>query len=458
MKLDAFIPGFLKKIDDYLLKNHPNLWVTNIHYVLFFTLLLDGVLFALVNLFSYQLTEDIPDIEVPFMLMILPAVLVFVFWFIKQARYNVDKNYGKSHIGHDYQNFLIYFVVIFLFYTVAAVIPHALVFKVKTAISTEELEEDIENLNKGYVYFTNDNSSFDEYYDIITIESRPNYVYTPGSYDREYDEYGNYIRTPEKIKRNEALLEIEDFIKAFNKYTLEKIHYNPQEVLAAFINNGIKGTDDYYGGHNYFYEMDNIDWKIEKMYRMKQGTYGFALEDSIYLKIIAVFMGLLALATWVFKNVHWKNFLAAGITVILSPFIMGLVGLILFVVIDVGYQSDDIAILIVIVLFNLASLLLFLIPYLQQRYSYMSVINGMLIQLWTPFSIFIYSILTFEILRNSYYYDYYDGYGYGGYYSYWDYYGTYLENTYWIGWGVALVSIALMKQFYKRMWALPKRK
>lgn len=445
MKLDAFIPGFLKKIDTYLLKHHPNLWITNVHYVLFYTLILDVVLFALANMFGYSLTDDIPDVEVPLMLMILPAILVFVFWFIKQARYNVDKNFGRSNLLHDYQNFIVYFVVIFLFYSVAAIIPHSLIYKVQNAVSTEELNEDIDKLNTGYVYFTG--YGIEENDNVIEIESRSEYVYQYDryySYPEEYEEYEKEI-----VSKETALLEIEDFIKIYNKYTVEKIVFNPQEVLKKALKN--ESIDLYYSGDYYYSYNENVDWKLQKMYRIHNGNYGYMLSDSDYLKVIFALVGMLALITWIFKNVHWKNFLAAGITVILSPFIMALVGLILFVVLDVSNSFDEEAILIVIILFNLVAFLWFIIPYAQQRYSYMSVINGVLLQGWAPFSVFVYSALLIQINRHNYYYN-------DAYYDYWEYWESYLENTYWLGWGVAILSIALMKPFYKRMWALPKGK
>ena len=124
MTIDSLIPKFLKRIDAYLLKNYPNLWITNVHFALFYVIVLNVLLYAATAASGYSLTDPIPDVETPFALMILPAVLVFVFWFIKQARYNVDKNFGKSKLVHDYQNFFVYILVIGLFYSVSAIIPH----------------------------------------------------------------------------------------------------------------------------------------------------------------------------------------------------------------------------------------------------------------------------------------------------------------------------------------------
>ena len=98
MTLDSFIPKFLKKLDAYLLRKYPNLWVTNIHFVVFYTLIFDFILYGLTRLQGFDITDPSSDTDTPISLMIVPAVLIFVFWFIKQARYNVDKNYGRSNI------------------------------------------------------------------------------------------------------------------------------------------------------------------------------------------------------------------------------------------------------------------------------------------------------------------------------------------------------------------------
>jgi hypothetical protein len=82
----------------------------------------------------------------------------------------------------------------------------------------------------------------------------------------------------------------------------------------------------------------------------------------------------------------------------------------------------------------------------------MSVINGILLQLWLPFSVFFYSLMVYDTSRRGY--DYYSG-NYEEYHNWWE---SYLMSTYWIGWALLLISIPVMKRFYKYMWALPKSK
>ena len=83
----------------------------------------------------------------------------------------------------------------------------------------------------------------------------------------------------------------------------------------------------------------------------------------------------------------------------------------------------------------------FLIPALNKKYSYMSVINGMLLQLWAPFSVFMYSVMVYDSKFK--YYDY-NSEDYEAFTQLWE---SYLLSTYWIGWGILLISIPAMKRF-----------
>ena len=447
MTIDSLIPKFLKRIDAYLLKNYPNLWITNVHFALFYVIVLNVLLYAATAASGYFLTDPIPDVETPFALMILPAVLVFVFWFIKQARYNVDKNFGKSKLVHDYQNFFVYILVIGLFYSVSAIIPHTLISNVKNAISLEELNEDINTLDHGYPFFDSGHLSVSEKDSSkIHIQNSPKFIYTDYYYDFVDEDRGRRQTT---IDRRQALIEIEAFITTYNKYTDQKIDLTPQHVLELSLTNQEVLYNNYYWNYT-----RPVDWKIERIQRIHRNRLEFSLYNPVYLKAIFVIIGVLAMLTWIFKNVHWKNFLSAGITIILSPFIMGVVALILYGLIRLDNYHEELGIVTVILFFNLISVLWFLIPYLKGKYSYMSVINGILLQLWSPFSIFVYSFIFMRLNRRRYYYDSYY-YGYTESDRFWD---NYLESTYWIAWAVALISIPLMKRFYKRMWATPKNK
>ena len=79
MTLDSFLPKFLKKRDKSLLRKYPNLWITNIYYVIFYTVIIDALLYGLTRLQGFSITDKASDTDTPFGLMLVPAVLILVF-------------------------------------------------------------------------------------------------------------------------------------------------------------------------------------------------------------------------------------------------------------------------------------------------------------------------------------------------------------------------------------------
>ncbi|MFT6499960.1 MAG: hypothetical protein ACJASQ_000067 [Crocinitomicaceae bacterium] len=436
MTLDSFIPKFLKKLDAYLLRKHPNLWVTNIHYVVFYTLIFDSILYGLTRLKGFDITGPLSDPDTPISLMIVPAVLIFLFWFIKQARYNVDKNYGRSNIGHDYQNFFVYVVSIFLITSTIFVIPQGLSDNMKSAIPLEQLDSDTEKLNNGYAYFTKSVSFVN---DEIVSRRSPIYIYKRDYYaDR-----GMNKTVP--VNREMALKEIKMFISTYNKYSDDKLAITPLQVFKTAQSHQAVNLNNY-GRYD-----ARVNYKLERMYSIYRNRNAALLSNSDFLKFIFGIVGFLALATWIFKNVHWKNFLAAGITILLSPLAAGVIAVILYSLLQLNDTGPNAA-FAVIILVNFFSFLWFIIPVLNKKYSSMSVINGILLQLWLPFSVFFYSLMVYDTSRRGY--DYYSD-NYEEFHNWWE---SYLMSTYWIGWALLLISIPVMKRFYKYMWALPKSK
>lgn len=100
MKIPTFVLSFvnperLKKIDRYLLLNHPRYWVTRIHYVAYYGLLANIALnlFILIFLQSQHIDEFLWYVVI---FVIFAEAGVFIFWLIKQSLYNPEKEYGHA--------------------------------------------------------------------------------------------------------------------------------------------------------------------------------------------------------------------------------------------------------------------------------------------------------------------------------------------------------------------------
>jgi len=77
--------NFFKKIDHYLLINHPVLWRTKVHYFVLFSLILGNIVAVGLGCFSIKWFGAI-DLEIiPIVIWVL-NVFVILLWLITQAR------------------------------------------------------------------------------------------------------------------------------------------------------------------------------------------------------------------------------------------------------------------------------------------------------------------------------------------------------------------------------------
>ncbi|NEP89666.1 MAG: hypothetical protein F6K18_24100 [Okeania sp. SIO2C2] len=108
---DFLNPGFIKRLDRYLLLNHPRLWISKIHYVFYYGLWANVILNFLVFIFfsessqSHLINEFISFIIVIVMLIELAA---FVYWFLKQCLFNIEKEYGNFHFTDGIVEIVVY--------------------------------------------------------------------------------------------------------------------------------------------------------------------------------------------------------------------------------------------------------------------------------------------------------------------------------------------------------------
>jgi len=108
-----FNPGFLKRLDRYLLLNHPRIWISKIYYVFYYGLLANIILNFLVFIFfsessqSHLIDEFINNI---IFLVILIELGVFYYWSLKQCLFNIEKEHGNFHFTDGVVEIVIYTV------------------------------------------------------------------------------------------------------------------------------------------------------------------------------------------------------------------------------------------------------------------------------------------------------------------------------------------------------------
>jgi hypothetical protein len=94
--LDFFNPGFIRRIDRYLLLYYPRLWATKFHYVILYGVLAN--LFGAVIIFIFIRPYQIGDFNNTFIwIIILIEIAAFIFWLNTQALFSVELEYGNTH-------------------------------------------------------------------------------------------------------------------------------------------------------------------------------------------------------------------------------------------------------------------------------------------------------------------------------------------------------------------------
>ena len=138
-KLAHLVPSFLKQIDRHFLLNHPALWVTKIHFVLFYGLLAAMAIgvFSLIPLSPYSL----PDVEVHFVIAILPAMVGLMYWAWHVGRINVERYFGTTSLRQRIGLQAIYLLCIGVFVSIPFLYGQSVAYRAANSLSDERLKE-----------------------------------------------------------------------------------------------------------------------------------------------------------------------------------------------------------------------------------------------------------------------------------------------------------------------------
>jgi hypothetical protein len=110
-----FVPDFLRRFDKYLLLNLPFVWRTRVHYLLFYSLVADVILFLIglsypMDLFKLYAEgiDIIKNQEYIAMIMVLLSFLTLIYWWNQLSKYKTPIVDGKNIL----LEWLIYFVCV----------------------------------------------------------------------------------------------------------------------------------------------------------------------------------------------------------------------------------------------------------------------------------------------------------------------------------------------------------
>ncbi|MCA0429936.1 MAG: hypothetical protein LCH32_05485 [Bacteroidetes bacterium] len=328
--LKNLTPNFLKKIDEYLIKNHPTIWVTRIHMVLFWFISLS----VLSLIIGYLMPFDVINNNITFLWYALILITCFVlswYWGYKNIVFNVEKNYGKITTPNVFANAFLTLICIYLL----TVIPNFYVYannqKINKTFSDKELFEDIATMDAIEPYIPTTMYNYENMYDTVLKVNKVNfrryksyYEYTPYSLvpnsmeDYNRDETIGFKPVKAIYDKKYLLSLINKHIQICSKYNVE-VSIDPNAIADTFITfhkAGWKTTN--YGDNNDFYKT-NIKNAFRNIYAAKFQTPFYLDSDFLYVQLYIVFT--LFIFIWLFKLSYWRQYLLTAVIFFLYPLI-----------------------------------------------------------------------------------------------------------------------------------------
>jgi hypothetical protein len=146
MSKRPFVPSFLQKIDDKLLRNKPGTWASRTHLVLYFSTVFALLLFVFCYFIFFD-TKQYSNISSWNVFVGLIAFVGFVFWLIYLLRFNVFKRYGNWFAMDGLKDFLLYFICIGAMVAVCFIPSAVETMRANQQFGNAEIVKDINEIN-----------------------------------------------------------------------------------------------------------------------------------------------------------------------------------------------------------------------------------------------------------------------------------------------------------------------
>ncbi|MCE3229504.1 MAG: hypothetical protein K0S32_4055 [Bacteroidetes bacterium] len=314
-------PKFINKFDAWLLKNHPVLWMSRIHYVLWSGAILWGISALLGFVIPIDIRFDVPY-ELWYFITTLMGLFVLCPWVYHHVIFNKEKRYGRKGPLDEYANFiLVSFAVTFFLLTPW---PFELVFKSRVAnmYTDEEVIEDLNTLNiadpytlnsNGYFYSWRDTSGTVSYYSLRHVDYNKGDYFTP--WMMRYDSLRfpklltayqlNKLYTPSTNKA-EVKKKLEDYIRVAFKYGW--VCEVTADVMAERWVNRVKQKFVLDTEINFY---DSGEYTLDRVFanltEAKFKTFFLFTDDYFWVMLYCVLA--VTMLILLFKKTYWQYFL-----------------------------------------------------------------------------------------------------------------------------------------------------
>lgn len=336
--LNALVPKFIKRIDKYFLLNHPLLWISKVHYVLYYAIIMWLVSGLIGFVVPINLSQP-QDIGLWYVLFTVLAIVLFCVWIYRNAIFNVEKKFGNRHWTDEFKLFSLYFFCVFIFFSFAY--PFAITYNTRIAhtVSDAEFIEDINTLNRSEAFIPRQFYNYYNYHDstknitFYDINRRIEFGgFTPYMIGQDTLKF-RALKSSYELKRDYEHDKLSDkaILKALSernqvvqKYGLSD-EVSPEDVLKTYrflckqwqtdnshtwINNS---SDDY----NITRVLDNIaEAKFRTVFLFRADFLLFVFYFTLYITMFFL----------LFRNNRWQHFLITVVTLIILPILLFIIG------------------------------------------------------------------------------------------------------------------------------------
>ena len=480
-------PGFLNRLDTYLLTKYPMIWISKIHYVLWFGLLFYFLSAAIGWLVPVNLTSRADD-GLWFILLTVLAFILSWFWGYRYLIFNKEKNFGNLNFSDEYKNFFLVFTCVTVFAWLGS--PFVVGYNTKMAhlFTDKEIIEDVNTLNEIEPFIPTSYYSYENTYDTLKKQTFFNVnkaniynSYTPWVYLNDTINYptilSNYrLRLSYKPSSdyNTVKAKVEKHIAICQKYGVHT-DFTADEMAARYIKaqkTGWMDIQEMYLGNDYYKE--ELRTAFNNLFDAKFGHLFLWNKDFLWAMFYVIFS--LTLLLVIFKLNHWKQFLIMAIVMALYPLVIFILTQILFR----STNADDAFTWFVFLFFLLSIVSLFITANQQKRFKpFFNILNQVffLLIIYMPMLIIYYLRRHTGLFHD---YDYYNAYeiaktaiNYRGetiaVYDYRYYLEQYLYSYWQVEYDkwflickylpiiILVICLPLMKKLFVKQLALPRR-
>ncbi len=299
-KIDSLVPAFLKDLDKHLLLNHPTLWATRVHYLLF-------VVLGIFGLMGFRALVPGMDVASPpspwlwFWLALIPTVAIFLFWGFSASLFEVERFFGHTSRMKQVGVQAIYLGGILVLGIVPFVLANTITYHMAHSVTDATLASDVNVLNMGDVYFPQNSS------DLRTL---PDQSFSRFTYWNEYEM--GVMREDELIEefQTQTVAEQEELIAAYidvvEKYSRYRPEGEPAQILANYQQQKLI--------YNYEFQeaLTSVNLSLKRIATAKGNGYEFQDSETLLNTVFMLF--LVWLTFMIFIRTRGSQFLVAVLT------------------------------------------------------------------------------------------------------------------------------------------------